>query len=329
MRTPRRPNGSVVPRRRRSRWRGTRSSRARRRPRSRSRKRSPLPRSSCCRAGWRGWSRCARRSAGGSAGTPRRGCWMGSPKWRSRARRAPPSWQVGSEAAGTAGWSRRSAFARRAARCSIICTWCRATRRDGVWGCREMTRILIAGVSTRVFAESAARAGYDVVAVDGFGDLDLRVQCREVVVARTANEEGRFSSKLASRRARPLACDAVAYVASFENHPHALRALARGRALWGNPPAVVARARDPVRALERLNPRAFPRTLPGPPAADEQRSVRWLVKPRASGGGTGIRIYQAGAPVPHGMYLQEWLPGVAGSGRFSPPRRPPAPPGGS
>src|SRR3989441_5718649 len=28
-------------------------------------------------------------------------------------------------------------------------------------------------------------------AVDGFGDLDLRAQCREVVVARTANEEGR------------------------------------------------------------------------------------------------------------------------------------------
>src|SRR5207247_5596976 len=87
---------------------------------------------------------------------------------------------------------------------SISCTWCRATRRDGVWGCREMTRILIAGVSTRGFAESAARAGYDVVAVDGFGDLDLRAQCREVVVARTANGEGRFSCKLASRRARPL-----------------------------------------------------------------------------------------------------------------------------
>jgi predicted ATP-grasp superfamily ATP-dependent carboligase len=177
-----------------------------------------------------------------------------------------------------------------------------------------MTRVLIAGVSTRGFAESAARAGYEVVAVDGFGDLDLRARCQEVVVARTA--QGRFSCDLAVQQARPLACDAVAYVASFENHPQALRALARDRALWGNPPAVVARARDPLRALEQLNPRAFPRTLPASAAADE-RAVRWLVKPRASGGGTGIRIYQAGAPVPKGMYLQEWLPGVAGSVVFA------------
>ena len=180
-----------------------------------------------------------------------------------------------------------------------------------------MTRILIAGVSTRGFAESAARAGYDVVAVDGFGDLDLRAQCREVVVARTANGEGRFSCKLASRRARPLACDAVAYVASFENHPHALRALTRGRVLWGNGPGVVTRARDPLRALEQLNPRTLPRTLSAPPPREEQRSVRWLVKPRASGGGTGIRVYQPGAPVPHGSYVQEQLAGVAGSVVFA------------
>src|SRR2546422_10546726 len=170
---------------------------------------------------------------------------MGSPKWRSRARRAPPSSRMGSQAARTASWSRRSAFARHAAPCSIICTWCRATRRDGVWGCREMTRILIAGVATRGFAESAARAGYDVVAVDGFGDLDLRAQCREVVVARTANEEGRFSCKLASRRAPPLACDAVAYGASLENHAPAPRAAAPGPRPWGDGAARLAPGRAP------------------------------------------------------------------------------------
>src|SRR5439155_195443 len=127
----------------------------------------------------------------------------------------------------------------------------------------------------------------------------------------------RFSCKLASRRARPLACDAVAYVASFENHPHALRALTRGRVLWGNGPGVVTRARDPLRALEQLNPRTLPRTLSAPPPREEQRSVRWLVKPRASGGGTGIRGYQPGAPVPHGSYVQEQLAGVAGSVVFA------------
>ena len=34
--------------------------------------------------------------------------------------------------------------------------------------------VLIAGVSTRALAVSAARAGYRVTAVDAFGDADLR-----------------------------------------------------------------------------------------------------------------------------------------------------------
>jgi len=53
-----------------------------------------------------------------------------------------------------------------------------------------MTRVLIAGVSTRGLAASAARAGYDVVAVDGFGDLDLRACARAVAVARLGGGGG-------------------------------------------------------------------------------------------------------------------------------------------
>ena len=33
-------------------------------------------------------------------------------------------------------------------------------------------RLLIAGISTRAAAESAARAGFEVTAIDAFGDLD-------------------------------------------------------------------------------------------------------------------------------------------------------------
>src|SRR2546427_2631927 len=171
------------------------------------------------------------------------------------------------------------------------------------------TRVLIAGVSTRGFAESAARAGYDVVAVDGFGDLDLRARCRQVAVARTPR--GRFSVALAVQQGRFVACDAVAYVASFENHPRAVRALAHGRPLWGNPPALLPRARDPMRALSTIN-HAFPLTFSGP-TTGEPLDVRWLLKPRASGGGRGVRLYRAGEPVPKGWYLQQQVVGAPGS----------------
>ena len=107
-----------------------------------------------------------------------------------------------------------------------------------------MPRVLIAGVSTRGFAESAARAGYEVVAVDGYGDLDLVARAAVVRVVRV---RGRFSTRAAVAAARGLECDAVVYEASFENHPRAVRALAGPRPLWGNGPAVLAWARDPRR----------------------------------------------------------------------------------
>ena len=169
------------------------------------------------------------------------------------------------------------------------------------------TRVLIAGVSTRGFAESAARAGYEVTAVDGFGDLDLRAWAGTVALAR--DRRGRFNTRTAVRVARGLACDAVTYGASFENHPRSVEALACGRTLWGNAPAVLTRVRDPRRLARALEGRGFatPALRPAP------SSGTWLVKPRASGGGHGIVPWRAGKRVPPGMYLQEWIAGVAGS----------------
>jgi len=171
-----------------------------------------------------------------------------------------------------------------------------------------MPRVLIAGVSTRGFAESAARAGYDVVAVDGYGDLDLVARAAVVRVARV---RGRFSTRAAVAAARVLACDAVVYGASFENHPRTVRALAGLRPLWGNGPAALARARDP-RRLARV---AAAAGLPAPrlrfsrPPAD----AAWLVKPLRSGGGAGVVPWHPGARLPRGCYLQQRIVGVTGS----------------
>jgi len=173
-----------------------------------------------------------------------------------------------------------------------------------------MTRVLLAGVSTRDIAESAVRAGYEVVAVDGFGDLDLQASATEVHVVRV---DGRFSARAAAAAARDVSCEAVVYEASFENHPGAVRALAAHRELWGNPPGVLARARDP-RRLARVVAGAGlrgPRVRLTRPAPGTRSG--WLVKPLRSGGGDGIAVWRRGAPVPRGSYLQERVAGVAGS----------------
>ena len=54
-----------------------------------------------------------------------------------------------------------------------------------------MRHLLVAGVTTRALAVSAARAGWRVTAVDAFGDLDLRAVA---TVASAAGTHGkRFS----------------------------------------------------------------------------------------------------------------------------------------
>ena len=174
-----------------------------------------------------------------------------------------------------------------------------------------MTRVLIAGVSTRGLAESAARAGYDVLAVDGFGDLDLRARAHSVVVARRV---GRFSIRAAVAAARGLEADVVCYVGSFENHARAVGALATGRTLWGNRPAVLTAVRDPVRLARALASHG----LPAPavratvPRAGAARGGRWLSKPRASGGGSGVAPWRGGK-LPRGSYLQQRVAGTPGS----------------
>ena len=168
-------------------------------------------------------------------------------------------------------------------------------------------------MATRAFAESAARAGYRVLAVDGFADLDLAA-CSDVVV-RVRDGAGRFQAHLAARAARELAGSAVSYVASFENHPRAVQALARNRTLWGNSPAVLARVRNPVRLARALARQGYAVPEVRTTRPTRTTGTRWLVKPRASGGGHGIVPWRPSAParVPPRAYWQEQIAGVPGS----------------
>src|SRR5216683_1789926 len=114
-----------------------------------------------------------------------------------------------------------------------------------------MKRVLIAGVSTRAAAESAAQAGLVVTTIDAFSDLDQHASVRSVPLPR------KFTAYAAARAARNIECDAVAYLSSFENHPSAVIALAAGRALWGNSPDVLGRVRDPVLVGDALRRRGI------------------------------------------------------------------------
>lgn len=178
-------------------------------------------------------------------------------------------------------------------------------------------RVLIAGMSTRAVAESAARSGCRVAAVDAFGDLDHRAR---PLVSFPHDLHRRYDAAAAARASRRIPCDAVAYTSNFENHPEAVALLARGRELLGTAPAALRRVRDPLALARFLGSVRMPaltvRASPPPTAAGHSGrtgSRRWLSKPRASGGGHGIVPWRAGDPVPRSRVIQERASGASGS----------------
>ena len=197
--------------------------------------------------------------------------------------------------------------------------------------------VIVVGRSARAAAESAARAGFPVTAIDAFGDLDHHPGVR-VIAPDPAGQS--FRPARAARVAQQIAADAAVYLSGFENHPLAVRALGAGRRLWGNPPSVLRQVRDPFTVARVMAAHGF--TMPemrrtAPPLAGRRASRlsltgqssrfpaamppsdanRWLVKPRASGGGRRVRMWRgdgvAARRVPRDCYLQAFAAGTPGS----------------
>jgi uncharacterized protein len=172
-------------------------------------------------------------------------------------------------------------------------------------------RVVVAGVTARALAISAARAGYRVTAVDAFGDLDLRAAADLIVLASDGGQ--RYSPSAAAAAAASVPAGLAAYTANFENHPEAVSRLAHGRRLLGNPPEVLARVRDPLELMRVLRRRGFATPNTRATQAGMPGTGAWLLKPRRSGGGHGIAIWRRGQTVPRTGYLQERIAGTAGS----------------
>jgi uncharacterized protein len=143
-------------------------------------------------------------------------------------------------------------------------------------------RVLVVAVSARMLAQLAAADGYDVVAVDRFGDADLRA----IAPGATApNANGLVD--LAAR----MQADAVVYGAGLENRPDLVARLSEGRELLGTAAELLDAVRDPwaIGQAARAAGARAPRTTVEP--ADGNG---WLRKPRRGGGGRGVRRWAGG-----------------------------------
>jgi predicted ATP-grasp superfamily ATP-dependent carboligase len=177
-------------------------------------------------------------------------------------------------------------------------------------------QLLIAGVSTRALAVSAARAGFRVTAIDAFGDMDLRRIAQVITVQPTSS--ARYSPMAAAAAADTVKGGLVSYTSNFENHPAAVDRLERGKTLLGNAAPVLRRVRDPLTLMRALRERGFPvpETRATAPAGRQSRGW-WMLKPRRSGGGHGTAFWRQTQAVPRTHYLQERVDGLPGSVMFA------------
>jgi predicted ATP-grasp superfamily ATP-dependent carboligase len=157
---------------------------------------------------------------------------------------------------------------------------------------------------------SLARAGFAAWAVDLFADRDLK---RIAPVVRCPSD--RYPHAL------PELCDAfppgpVLYTGGLENHPRVVAELAARRPLWGNPPDVLERVRDPFQLHDVLTAVGLPVPRLVPPGEPAPESGSWLCKPLRGAGGHGIRYATPGDAPPPTRYLQEFINGPPMSALF-------------
>ncbi|HEY6761507.1 MAG TPA: ATP-grasp domain-containing protein [Baekduia sp.] len=171
--------------------------------------------------------------------------------------------------------------------------------------------ILLVSVSARMLAELATRQGYDVFAVDRFGDRDLRRLCPSVSLLRDLGGRGGMAKLVEAAEGIPA--DGVVYGAGLENRPDLVARLAAGRTLLGcGPETLRSGVRDPAAlgASLRAAGFAYPLTLSAADApARADRARRWLRKPVRGGGGRGVRAWRGGRLAGAGVVVQERISG--------------------
>lgn len=179
--------------------------------------------------------------------------------------------------------------------------------------------LLLAGVSVRMLAQSAARAGIRPVSLDWFADDDTAASsaiCRRV--SDGTGFDGDELLRAAERFAPAGSGAALIYGGGFDGAPDLLSRLAQGRCLLGNRPETLRRIKSPrnfFRELDRLGI-PYPETRWSPP---EERHLHsdWLLKRASSEGGTGVFSGESiGRECPDASYFQRRVDGDPRSALF-------------
>lgn len=170
-------------------------------------------------------------------------------------------------------------------------------------------QLLIAALSSRVYAESAVKAGYSVIAIDAFGDADLQqcVQQYYQVDAFAGQLDHTQLLKVLNKLDQSTLLG-FCFGAGFEAHPEILNHINSHLPLLGNDAKVVERCKQPkhfFKLCEQLN-------IPFPAIRNKQPKGMnaWVQKTiGASGGAHVVPLSHAQQSHNSDVYYQQYQQG--------------------
>lgn len=178
------------------------------------------------------------------------------------------------------------------------------------------TQLLIIGASVRAAAQSAARAGHQVIGSDLFADRDLAAigPCQKI-----QRYPGEFLRVL-----RELPNTPWMYTGGLENYPKLIDRFAQIGPLWGNDGSTLRKVRDPQNLARLVHafaettsfPLRFPQTITTTLLPDAPAEGAWLFKPHRGSGGLGVRPAMQIRKAPRRGYWQRQLRGSSQSAAF-------------
>jgi predicted ATP-grasp superfamily ATP-dependent carboligase len=180
--------------------------------------------------------------------------------------------------------------------------------------------LVLVGMNVRPLAQSAVKAGFEVVAIDAFGHLDLPSEARCLSLAKDLGglfpfDPHSWHLRLA-QAIRLEKANSLAYSGGFENLPDLVAEMSEDRELLGNSPASLRAVRDPFHLQEVVKSVGMETPQILPPGAQPDPGLRWLHKPLKSGMGHGIEPWDSIVPDDPESSVQRWVEGVPHSASF-------------
>jgi len=197
------------------------------------------------------------------------------------------------------------------------------------------------GIDVVPLAASARRAGYQVCAVDYFGDQDLKRLClesRSIVKQRIGETCGQLDKdfspealfQLAKELLRKVEIDAILLSSGLDDSPDVLSELDDLIPIFGNHPNVVKRVRDKMKFFQELERLGIPHPETAmaenlEEARGEGKNIGYpvMIKPSRGFGGAGIRkaenpqeleqAFQDASHLDENVIIQEYVSGIAAS----------------